>query len=169
MIVIHANAIAPCRAVIIRIADVNIRIVALIRTLNAVDDICASIMRTAASVPSQTWFCIDRSIWLRRNEIESANVCINDKDMVTKTCRTKPIGVNIHKKFAAALSAFGESADLHDLPSGSDGDVTVGTVICSRNNFPGEERADLSESSHRCASREHRSACIEDDPYFAMP
>ena len=56
-----------------------------------------------------------------------------------------------------------------DLPGGSDGNITVGTVIGARGNFPGEERADLTQAGYGRARCEHRSTGVEDDPHFAVP
>src|SRR5229473_6648145 len=53
VVVVHPYARAPSRAVIVRIADVNISVVASVLLLQRVDQIHAAIVRATGTVPSQ--------------------------------------------------------------------------------------------------------------------
>jgi len=60
----------------------------------------------------------------------------------------KPSGLN-DEDLTTALPGGGEHARLHDLASGTDGNIAVGAVIGSRYGLSGEESTNLSQTRHR--------------------
>src|SRR5216117_3186603 len=106
-VVIHPHRWTPRRAAVVGVADEDVRVVALVLLLEGVDEVDATIVRSAAAVPRKAGFRVDRAIRLGRDEVEPADVSIGDEHAIAETGRPEPIGIDVHERLAAALPALG--------------------------------------------------------------
>src|SRR5512132_1915951 len=131
-VVVDALGPAPARAVVVRVADVDVRVVALVLLLERVDEIDTAVVRPARPVPGKAGLSIDGAVGLRRDEVEAPNMGGGDEDAVAEAGRPEPIGVDVDEELATALAALGQGADLHHLSRRTDRAVAVGAVVRPR-------------------------------------
>src|SRR5205823_1099910 len=124
----------------------------------------APVVCAARAVPRQPGLGVHGTSRLRGDEVEAADVRVGDEDSVAEVGGAEPVRVDVHEQLAAALAAFGEGADLHDLARGPDRDVAIRAVVGVRYDLTAEERSDLTGAGHGCAGRKQRAAGIENHP-----
>ena len=133
-----------------------------------VHEVHAAVVRGPGAVPRQTGLGVDRTVGLRRDEVEAADMRRGDEDAVAKPGRAEAIRIDVDEQLAAALPRLGERAHLHYLPVGADRHVSVGAVVRSRDGCAGVERADPTETADCRAGGEHRAAGVEHQPHLTF-
>ncbi|HEX6478316.1 MAG TPA: hypothetical protein VF043_05690 [Ktedonobacteraceae bacterium] len=136
--------------------------------LESIYQVHAPIVDATRPVPGEPGLRIDRTVGLRRYEVEPADVCVSHVHPRIKACWPQPIGIDVHEDLATALPALSERAGLHDLTCWTDGDIAVGTVVGARDDFRGDEAANLPESRYGCSRSHDRTSAVEYDPDLAL-
>src|SRR5439155_26595958 len=106
-----------------------VRVVALVLNLFGVDEVHAAVARPPGPVPGQARLGVDRTVPLRRDEVEPADVCFGDEHAVAEAGRSEAVKVDVDEQPATALAAPGERADLHHLPRRPARDAAVRPVV----------------------------------------
>src|SRR5439155_23021136 len=121
-IVVYAHRVAPGRPAVIRVAQKDVGVALLVPDFLGVDEVDAPVVCAARAVPRQSGLGVHGTPRLRGDEVEAADVRVGDEDSAAEVGGAEPVRVDVHEQLAAALSAFGEGADLHDLARGPDRD-----------------------------------------------
>src|SRR6185369_5387527 len=89
-----------------------------------------AVVPTSGTIPGEAVLGINRSVRLRRYEVEAAHMGGDYEDaVIIESSRPQAIRVDVHVDFAAALTAFRERARPHDLTVGTNGNVTVSAIV----------------------------------------
>src|SRR5882757_8707746 len=111
IVVVHPYARAPSRAVIVRIADVDVGVIAFVLLLQRVHQVHAAIVRAAGTIPCQARLGVNRAVRLGRYEVEASNVSVNHEDtVITESVWTQTVGIDIHIDPTSTLAALRQSA-----------------------------------------------------------
>src|SRR6266480_3728992 len=169
-VVVHPYARAPNRAVIVRIADVNVGVIAFVLLLQRVHEVHPAIVRATGTVPCQARLGVNGAVRLGRYEVETSNVSVDDEDAVIgESSWTETVGIDIDIDLAATLAAFCQRADLHHLAVGADGYVAVGAIVRAGDDFRRNEAAYLAQAGHRRTSGYDGTASVKHDPNLTFP
>src|SRR6266699_2638509 len=168
-VVVHPCARAPSRAVIVRIAHVNVGVVAFVLLLQRVHEVHPAIVRATGTVPCQARLGVNGAVRLGGYEVETSNVSVDDEDaVIAESSWIETIGIDIHIDLAATLAAFCQRADLHHLAVGADGNVAVGAIVRAAADFGRNETAHLPQAGHRRTSGYNGTASVKHDPNLTL-
>ena len=97
-VVVYPYRCAPGHALVIRVSNEDIGVVALVLDFEGVDEVHAAVVRAARPVPGQPWLRVDRAIWLGRDEIKAAHVGVDHVGAAAaERLRSEAIGIDVHE------------------------------------------------------------------------
>lgn len=153
-VIIHSRRVTPGCTVIIRVAQINVGVVALRRLLRDIDEVKPAVVRAARAIPREPGLGINRAPGLGGDVIKSAYVGRLQHLRGSETLRPEAVRIERAEDGCRTFAASRILKDDKDLAIGADRRIPEITgPICSRDFLRGRERADPTEPRDRGAAR----------------
>ena len=104
-VVIDAKRCAPCDSVVVGEPEHDVGVVVLIHRFIGVNHVEPVVVRATGAIPRQARLGIDRAVRLRRDEVESADVCGRDRQLRSESTRGEAGRIDVRKDRRGSLAA----------------------------------------------------------------